>query len=174
MEVLYGPDFKISEGTIVTIGKFDGVHLGHKRVLEEVKNEASKSGLKSVVYTFLKNPKLVLQEDEFTPLMTNEEKTLAIGEFLIDYLVFEDFNKVFANISPEEFVKEILVGKLSAKVVVMGQNSTFGKDRLGNIDTMKKLGEKFGFRVVCVDMICNNGEIISSSKIREHKFLQKY
>lgn len=174
MEILYGPDFKISEDTVVTIGKFDGVHCGHKKVLEEVVKEASKSKLKSVVYTFLKNPKLFLHQAEFTPLMTNEEKASVIGEFLIDYLIYEDFNQFFSEMNPEEFVKEVLIEKLRVKVVVMGKNSTFGKDRTGNIETMIRLGEKFGFKVICVNMILNNGEIISSSKIRENKLLQKY
>lgn len=174
MKVLYGPDFKISEDTVVTIGKFDGMHSGHRKVLDEVIKEAQKNKLKSVVYTFLKNPKLVLHQAEFTPLMTNEEKALAICEFGIDYLVYEDFNRIFSMMRPEDFVKNVLVEKLCAKVVVMGQNSTFGIDRTGTVDIMKEFGEKYGFKVICVEMILNNGEIVSSSKIRQHKFLQKY
>lgn len=167
MNILYGPDFKINEETVVTIGKFDGIHLGHRKVLEEVKKIASKYDLKSVVYTFLRNPKLVLHQENFIPLMTNEEKSRVIEENGIDYLVYEDFNESFSKMEPEEFVKEVLVDKIGARVVVMGKNSTFGKDRTGNIEVMKELGMVYGFRVVCVDMVMNNGEIICSTKIRE-------
>lgn len=167
MNILYGPDFKISEETVVTIGKFDGLHLGHRKVLDEVKRISNTCNFKSAVYTFLVNPKLVLHQENFIPLMTNEEKSRVIEENGIDYLVFEDFSEGFSRLEPEEFIKEVLVDKINAKVVVMGENSTFGKDRSGNIDTMKELGMAYGFRVVSVDMVMNNGEIISSTKMRE-------
>ena len=167
MNILYGPNFNIIDETVVTIGKFDGVHLGHRKVLEEVKKTASKYNLKSVVYTFLVNPKLVLHQENFIPLMTNEEKSRAIEEAGIDYLVYEDFNESFSKMEPEEFVKEILVAKANAKVVIMGKNCTFGNNRTGNVQVMKALGTTFGFRVFCVDMVMDDGEFMSSTKIRE-------
>lgn len=169
MEVLYGPDFKIKEDTVVAIGKFDGLHLGHKKVLAEVVNQAQKNNLKSVVYTFLKNPKLVLHQDEFIPIMTNEEKSEAIGKLNIDYLVYEEFDEKFSEMVPEEFVKQVILNKINAKIVVMGKNSTFGKNRAGNIEVMRELGEKYDFKVICIDMVLDNGEIISSSRIRMYK-----
>ena len=114
MEVLYGPNFKISEDTVVTIGKFDGLHSGHKKVLDEVIEVAKKNELKCVVYSFLKNPRLVLHQDEFIPLMTNEEKVSAISEVEIDYIVFEDFNQIFSRMTPEEFVKKVIIEKMRA------------------------------------------------------------
>ena len=166
MNILYGPDFKINDETVVTIGKFDGLHLGHRKVLDEVKRISNAYNLKSVVYTFLVNPKLVLHQENFIPLMTNEEKSKVIEETGINYLVYEDFNESFSRLEPEEFVKEVLVKKINAKVVVMGKNSTFGKNRTGNIETMKELGEKDGFRVIVVDLVLDNGEVVSSSRIR--------
>lgn len=173
MKVLYGPEFNIAENTAVTIGKFDGLHIGHKKVIEELKNVSKKNNLKSVIYTFNQNPRLVLNQAKFTPLMTNEEKTKKIEEENIDYLVYEDFNESFSTLTPKEFVEDVLVKKLNVKIVVMGENSTFGKDRSGNIDTMRSLGEKYNFLVVCVNLILNNGEIVSSTGIREYKFLEK-
>lgn len=166
MEILYGPDFKINEETVVTIGKFDGIHLGHRKVLDEVKRLSNTYNLKSVVYTFLKNPKLVLHQENFIPLMTNEEKSKVIEETGINYLVYEDFNESFSRLEPEEFVREVLVGKINAKVVVMGKNSTFGKNRTGNVEVMKELGKKYGVRVQIIDLVLDNGEVISSSRIR--------
>ena len=84
----------------------------------------------------------------------------------VDVLVFENFNKTFANMSPERFVKDILIGKLKATKVVMGSNSTFGKNSKGNIELMKKLAIKYNFEVVEVELLRENGRIVSSTNIR--------
>lgn len=170
MNVLYGPDFCIKENTAIAIGKFDGLHIGHKKVIEELIHYSKLNNLKSVVYTFEKNPKLVLNQDNFVPLMTNEEKTREFEKFDIDYLIYEKFDEEFSKMEPEKFVKDVLVDKLSTKVVIMGENSTFGNNRNGNFKTMKELGDKYGFRVVNVNMILNNGKVVSSTGIREHNF----
>ena len=135
MNVLYGPDFCIKENTAVAIGKFDGLHIGHKKVIEELMYYSKLNNFKSVIYTFEKNPKLVLNQDNFIPLMTNEEKTKAFEKFGIDYLIYEKFDEKFAKLEPEKFVKDVLVDKLSVKLVIMGTNSTFGKNRNGNLKT---------------------------------------
>lgn len=170
MNVLYGPDVHINENTAIAIGKFDGLHIGHKKVIEELMHYSKLNNFKSVIYTFERNPKLVLNQDNFIPLMTNEEKTKAFEKFGIDYLIYEKFDEKFAKLEPEKFVKDVLVDKLSVKLVIMGTNSTFGKNRNGNLKTMKELGDKYGFDVVNVNMILNNGKVISSTGIREHNF----
>jgi len=169
MEVLYGPNFNIDSKTAVAIGKFDGLHLGHIKIINTLVETSNKLGLKSIVYTFDKNPKLVLNREKFTPLMSNEEKNKALEKFDIDYLIYEKFDNNFAGLSPEEFVKNILVKKLNTKAVIIGENSTFGKNRVGNVALMKELGKKYGFQVVVVDLLKENGEVISSSKIREKR-----
>lgn len=171
MEILYGPNFNIDSETAVAIGKFDGIHLGHKKIIQTLVEISKKMNLKSIVYTFDKNPKLVLNHEKFTPLMTNDEKSKALQKFNIDYLVYENFNKDFADLLPEEFVKDILVKKLNVKAVIIGENSTFGKDRSGNINLMKELGKRYGFQVFVVELLKENGEIISSTKIRENSSL---
>lgn len=170
MNVLYGPDVHINENTAIAIGKFDGLHIGHKKVIEELIHYSKLNNLKSVIYTFEKNPKLVLNQDDFVPLMTNEEKTKEFEKFDIDYLIYEKFDKKFAQMEPERFVKDILINKLSVKIVIMGINSTFGNNRNGNFETMKKLGDKYGFDVVNVNMILNNGKVVSSTEMRKHNF----
>ena len=170
MKVLYGPDVHISENTAIAIGKFDGLHIGHKKVIDELMHYSKLNNFKSVIYTFEKNPKLVLNQDNFVPLMTNEEKTKAFEKFGIDYLIYEKFDEKFARLEPEKFVKDILVEKLSVKLVIMGANSTFGNNRNGNFKTMEELGKKYGFGVVNVNMILNNGKVVSSTGIREHNF----
>lgn len=174
MKVLYGPDFYIKENTAVAIGKFDGLHIGHRKVIEELIYNSKLKNLKSVVYTFEKNPKLVLNQENFIPIMTNEEKTKEFERIGVDYLVYEKFDEDFAKVEPENFVKDVLVGKLSAKLIVMGNNSTFGNDRRGNTTMMEELGCKYGFEVINVNMILNNGKVVSSTDIRKHNFSIKY
>jgi len=171
MEILYGPDFLINSPTAVTIGKFDGLHDGHIKVINIVKERAKKSGIKSVVYTFDNNPKMIFSNENFKPLISNEEKSRSLELLDIDYLVYEKFNEKFYNMTPNEFVKDVLVEKLNVKVVVMGENSTFGKDKKGDVYFMKELGEKYGFEVIIVELLKENGEVISSTNIRERKKL---
>jgi riboflavin kinase/FMN adenylyltransferase len=169
MEILYGPNFNIDSETAVAIGKFDGIHLGHKKIIQTLSEVSRNMNLKNVVYTFDKNPKLVLNHEKFTPLMTNEEKSKALEKLNIDYLVYENFDNNFASLLPEEFVKDILVKKLNVKAVIIGENSTFGKDRSGTAKLMKELGKKYGFQVFVVELLKENGEVISSTKLREKR-----
>ena len=171
MEILYGPNFNIDSGTAVAIGKFDGVHLGHRKIIQTLSEVSRNMKLKNVVYTFDKNPKLVLNNEKFTPRMTNEEKSKALEKFDIDYLIYEKFDSNFSNLLPEEFVRDILVKKLNVKAVIIGENSTFGKDRGGNINLMKELGKKYDFQVFVVELLKKNGEVISSTRLRENSSL---
>lgn len=168
MQILYGPDFNINVPTAVTIGKFDGLHSGHLRVIGRLLEISRKMGVSSIVYTFNLNPRLVLNNDSFIPLMSNKEKSDKIASLGVDYLVYEDFNIEFADMLPEEFVKKILVEKLNAKVVIMGENSTFGKDRAGDVELMIELGKKYGFYVEVIKLLKKDGQVISSTKIREN------
>jgi len=167
MQVLYGPNFKIGKPTVVTIGKFDGLHKGHMKVLNKLLSLADKNELDSVVYTFNINPKIVLKHEQFMPLMTNEEKIEKMSNIGVDYLVYEEFDMKFADMMPEEFVRTVLIGKLNTKILVMGENSTFGKDRRGDTALMKSFGDKYGFKVVVVELLKEGGDVISSTRIRQ-------
>lgn len=167
MQILYGTEFNINVPTAVTIGKFDGLHRGHLKVIDRLIEVSEELGVNSVVYTFNANPKLVLGYENFVPLMSNNEKNEEIALLGVEYLVYEDFNIEFANMLPEEFVRKVLVERLNAKVVIMGENSTFGKDRMGNVDLMKRFGKKYGFKVEVVELMREDGEVISSTRIRE-------
>ena len=166
MEILYGHDFYIKEPTIITIGKFDGLHNGHKKIINAVLYKANELKLKSIVYTFSTNPKNVLYDEKITPLISNEEKSKLIKEMGIDYLIYEEFDLVFSSMTPEEFVKNILVDKLNVKEIIMGENSTFGKDKSGDVNVMKKLALKYGFNLTIIGLLKENGEVISSTLIR--------
>lgn len=166
MQILRAPNYSIQKESVVAFGKFDGIHKGHQKLINVLCSEAKADNKISVVYTFFTHPKLIFSEEKIELLTTNDEKEKMIEKLGVDVLVFEKFNKTFANMSPEKFVREVLVKKLCATKVVMGTNSTFGKDSKGNIETMKKLGAKYGFEVVEVELLKENGRVISSTNIR--------
>lgn len=169
MQVIRTPNYFMQKESVVAFGKFDGVHKGHQKLIKVLCDEAKKDNKISIVYTFLTHPKLVFSEDKIELLTTNDEKEKLIEKLGVDVLVFQNFNKTFASMSPEKFVKEILIDKLKVTKVVMGSNSTFGKNSKGNIDTMRKLAEKYNFEVVEVELLVENGKVMSSTNIRNER-----
>lgn len=167
MEILYGPDFFVKEPCVITIGKFDGLHDGHRKIINKVLENAKRLNAKSLVYTFNTNPKNVLSNESIRLLMDNTSKEEELRKLNIDYLIYEDFNMEFANMSAEEFVKNILVDKLNVRCVVIGENSTFGKDRVASAIDMVHFGEKYGFDVEVVKLVKVNGQVLSSTFLRE-------
>lgn len=166
MQILHSPDYSIQKKSVVAFGKFDGIHKGHQKLINILCEEAKADNKISVVYTFATHPKLIFSEEKIELLTTNNEKEKMIEKLGVDVLVFEKFNKTFANMSPEKFVREVLIKKLSATKVVMGTNSTFGKNSRGNIDMMRKFGDKYGFEVIEVELLKENGKVVSSTNIR--------
>ena len=166
MEIFYGSEIELNDDSVVAFGKFDGIHEGHRLLIRELCETAKEHGLKSVIYTFDRNPKEVLSGEHILCLTSVEEKNEKLKRLGVDVVVYERFDEKFAQISPEEFVKEILLKKLSMKGVVMGSNSTFGKDGVGDISLMKKFGEKYGFSVKEVELLHNEGIVLSSTNIR--------
>ena len=166
MKVLIGPNYNVTQESVVAFGKFDGVHKGHKKLINKLVELAKVENKLSIVYTFFVHPKLIISEENIELLTTNEEKANRIEELGVDILIFEKFTKTYANMSAEKFVRDILIGKLNAKKVVMGSNSTFGKDSKGNIEMMRKLADKYNFELVEVELLKENGKVISSTEIR--------
>ena len=144
-------------GTAVTIGKFDGFHLGHKLLLEKIRDYSLKHSVKSVCYKLDFGGASVLDSAE-------QEK--AVSEYGIDDFLRIPFTPEFASSSPEDFVKNILVGELNAEYVVVGTDFCFGRNREGNADILRDLGTVYGFKVEAVDKLCLDGEVISSAGIR--------
>lgn len=161
-----GEQFHIEKPTAVTVGNFDGVHLGHKSLLSDLTRLSKENGLSSVVYTFKDHPLNVLKGAEsVTSIVHIEEKQELFQESEIDVLILEDFQNV-KDIEPEKFVKEILVDKLQMKLAVMGENNRFGKNGAGDCRLLKTLGEKYGFSVHVTKDVVVNGTLCSSSQIR--------
>lgn len=171
-------DLKI-DNSIVTLGKFDGNHIGHRMLFDTViKNK--KAGDNAVVFTFSIPPAVIIDDkvnDDYRTIKTREEKQNDYFPEGIDYIVEFPFNDETRGMSPEFFVKDILVDKLNVKLIVVGEDFRFGKDRAGNVDTLKKLGEIYGFDVIAVEKVryklrdTGEYEEVSSSLIKEE--LQK-
>lgn len=150
----------------IALGSFDGVHLGHRKLIELLKEESRLYGTGSMVYTFGIHPRKILMPDKHIYLITDNEKRAEIMEGMgVDMLYLEDFNKV-KDMSAEAFVKNILVECFGVKSVVVGYNYKFGCKGEGDAESLKKFGEKYGFKVNVVDAVLIHGHTVSSSLIR--------
>jgi riboflavin kinase/FMN adenylyltransferase len=153
---------------VVTLGNFDGIHLGHQKILERVKTEASRVGGESVVITFEPHPLKVLSPKFCPPFLTPfRRKILLIEQSGMDVLLCIEFTKTFSEMSPPDFVKNILVEKVGAQKVIVGFNYHFGKNKKGNPQILKQIGSLFNLQVEIIDSLIIEGTTVSSSKIRE-------
>jgi riboflavin kinase/FMN adenylyltransferase len=153
--------------TVLTIGNFDGVHLGHQKILFEVIEKVKLTDGTSMAMTFEPHPmKVLAPERELRILTPFEEKAKLIADLGIDVLLCVEFNREFANLLPDEFVEDVLVKKIGAKEVVVGSNYVFGKHKKGTIALLRRRGRKYGFRVRVIRHARHNSDIVSSSKIR--------
>lgn len=155
-------------GCVLTIGNFDGVHLGHQRVLEQVKQKAMALGLPAVVMTFEPQPMELFAKDKAPARLTRlRDKYELLEEMQLDRLLCVNFNQRFASLSPESFIRDLLVNKLGVKFLVVGDDFRFGKGREGNFNMLKQAGEEFGFKVVNTASFCVEQTRVSSTAIRQ-------
>jgi riboflavin kinase/FMN adenylyltransferase len=154
--------------TVVTLGNFDGVHLGHQKIFERVRKEASKIHGEAVVVTFEPHPLKVLAPAKFLPLLTPfRKKMMLIEKSGIETVLCIEFSLSFSETSPSEFIKSILLEKVKVKKVIIGYNYHFGKGQKGDAHTLKEAGKVFDFEVEVVEPLRVGQTIVSSSKIRD-------
>jgi len=153
---------------VVTVGTFDGLHCGHQKIINLMKEIASAKSGETVLVTFDPHPRLALYSDsqDLKFINTLERKFDLLDKFGIDNLVIIPFTKEFAKTSSEEFVKDYLVDKIGVKELIIGYDHHFGSNREGHFDNLQKLGKKFGFRVEEVKAQYVDGVAVSSTKIR--------
>ena len=152
----------------VTIGKFDGLHLGHQALITELLGSAATHHLKSVAITFDRHPDALLNPERATlPLIGSSQKAKLFEATGIDLLLNLPFDRALAELSAEDFVSDILVKTLNAKVVIVGEGFRFGKSGLGTVDTLHQLGQIFGFSVIVVPQVSVDGQKVSTTHIRE-------
>lgn len=155
--------------TAVTIGKFDGVHLGHQALIADLVETAEEHGIASVVVTFDRHPDALLNPAAVKQPITGPiQKQFLIREAGADALLTLTFDEALSHLSPEEFVRQVLVESLKTRWVLVGQSFRFGADGAGDIETLKSLGETFGFKVRVVAPVEVGGETVSTTLIREY------
>jgi riboflavin kinase/FMN adenylyltransferase len=154
---------------VVTIGTFDGVHLGHQKIIEQLNLEAAKNGGESVLLTFDPHPRIVLfpENHNVKLIQTLGEKFQVLEKFDLKNVVLVPFTKGFSELSAIDFVEQILIGNLKAKKVVIGYDHQFGRNREGNIQFLKSVSEKYGFEVIEISAKSIDEINISSTKIRD-------
>lgn len=153
---------------VVTIGNFDGVHLGHREIFRRLRKAAAELGGVSVVITFVPHPLKVLSVGKSLRLInTYAEKETLIEASGIDYLVTIPFTPEFAGISADTFVREVLVGRIGAVKLIIGYDYAFGKNRQGNAEFLRRVGEELGFEVQVLEPIGDGTTVYSSSNVRK-------
>jgi riboflavin kinase/FMN adenylyltransferase len=165
-------DFQIASGgnakkTILTLGTFDGVHFGHKKILEKVTQNTENEKYESLVLTFFPHPRMVLQEDsDIKMLNTIDEKIELLDRIGIQNLVIHPFDENFSRLTAEEFVKNILVDQFHIHKIIIGHDHRFGRNRTANIDDLKAFGEQYNFEVEEISALEIKEVSVSSTKIR--------
>ena len=155
------------EGTVVTVGSFDGVHRGHMAVLEEISRRATESGLHSVLVTFDRHPLTVVRPEAAPGLLTTpDEKKEILSQSGLDYVAFLPFTRALSQYGPEEFVDRVLRKRFRVAELVIGYDHGFGRGRRGDIDLLRRLGKVLGFAVDVVPAVVSGGSPVSSTRIR--------
>ncbi|MGL6261587.1 bifunctional riboflavin kinase/FAD synthetase [Vibrio sp. WXL103] len=155
-------------GSVLTIGNFDGVHLGHQKVLEQVTQQAKLLGLPSTVMTFEPQPLELFARDKAPARLTRlRDKFVQLSKLDIDRLLCVNFNRHFASLSAEAFIQELLIKRLGVKFLVVGDDFCFGKGREGNFAMLQQAGQEYGFEVVSTRSFCLQEQRVSSTAIRE-------
>ena len=159
---------KIHKSSVVAIGNFDGLHLGHQKVLKEAKIKAKKEKLKFGLITFEPVPTMFFNKKIKNHRINSlSQKIYFLKKNKLDFLIVINFNKSFSNLSAEKFIKKILFKKLKSKYIFVSRNFKFGKKRLGNIDTLKNFEEKYFYKTIITTPYEKKNKIISSSLIRK-------
>lgn len=161
-------NFRKYKNVVMTLGKFDGLHIGHQFIIEKVIKRAREINGCSLVFTFESHPFLTLSPKKNPKqLISLHEKIDILKELHIDVLVLTEFTKHFANLTPNEFFEKILIEKINCKELFIGENFSFGKDKTGNIDTLKNLCQKYDVKLNIIKIVDLKHIKISSTKIRK-------
>lgn len=160
-------EFKATKPTVLTIGTFDGLHIGHQKILNRLFAIAKAENLNSVVLTFFPHPRMILQKESDIKLIHTIEERIAILEKSgLENLIIHPFSKEFSRLTATEFVRDILVYQLNIQHIIIGYDHRFGRNRTANIEDLKEFGELYGFTVEEISAQDINEVAVSSTKIR--------
>jgi riboflavin kinase/FMN adenylyltransferase len=156
------------ENTVVALGKFEGMHKGHLKLLRELDRLKCEKGYTSVMFTFDKPPKLVIDGKRERTIYTKRERCYKLQQTSLDVLIEQPFTREFSKLNPEDFIKTVLVEKLDVKTIVVGFDFAFGYKRQGNVDLLQELAPKYGYDLIVVPKCTVDGEKASSTLIRKY------
>lgn len=161
-------DYTSHRPLALSLGMFDGVHIGHKSIIDELKKTGQEKDLETAILTFWPHPRFVFNPDEDLKLLnTLDEKTVLMEKYGIQNLFLKEFDAGFRNLTGEEFVRQILVDALHVKYLIIGYDHSFGKNKSGNFELLQKLSGELGFEVEQMEAINIHENNISSTKIRK-------
>ncbi len=161
-------EFKPVKNAVVTIGTFDGVHLGHRKIIERIKQLAKASDGETVILTFFPHPRMILHPEDQGLKMINtmDEKAQLLEQLGVDHLIITPFSRDFSNQTAEEYIRDILVEKIGTKKIVIGYDHRFGKDRHGGLVELQQLAPVYGFEVIEIPEQDIHDVAVSSTRIR--------
>jgi|TARA_B100001564_G_C20608401_1_gene656351 riboflavin kinase/FMN adenylyltransferase len=164
-------EYKQIKPSVVTIGTFDGVHIGHQKIIKRIVEIAKKKDLQALVLTFFPHPRMVVQNDSTIKLInTIDEKAKQLESMGVNHLVIKKFTKSFSRLSALEYVRDVLVNKLKVKHIIVGYDHHFGRNRTANIEDLKEYGDFYGFKVTEIMPQEVDDVAVSSTKIRNALF----
>ena len=167
MKIKTAADYKRIKDSIVTIGTFDGVHIGHQKIISRLVDIAKTNDLQALVLTFFPHPRMVVQKDSDIKLInTIDEKAAQLQELGVDHLVVKEFTKSFSRLTALEYVRDVLVNKLKVKHIIVGYDHHFGRNRTATIDDLIEFGKFYDFEVTQIDAQEIGDVAVSSTKIR--------
>lgn len=153
---------------VLTLGMFDGAHIGHQSILKQLNTIAKEIDGESVLITFNPHPRMVLQPNcDLKFLNTLEEKETVLRQFGLEHLIIQEFTKEFSQVTSVEFVKNLLVDKIHIDTLVIGYDHHFGKNREGNFEQLQVLSKEYGFNLIQLQAVEENDTAVSSTKIRK-------
>jgi len=161
-------EFKQIHNAVVTIGTFDGVHIGHQKIISRLLEVAKKNGGETVILTFFPHPRMILHPDDMNIKLISsmDEKAEKLAALGIDHLIITPFTRDFSNLSPQEYIKEVLIEKIGTRHIIIGYDHRFGKDRKGGMKELQSFASDFGFDVEEIPEQDINDVAVSSTKIR--------
>jgi len=161
-------EFKQIKNAVVTIGTFDGVHIGHQKIISRLQEVARQKGGETVILTFFPHPRMILHPDDLNIklISTMEEKAERLENLGIDHLIITPFTRDFSNLSPQEYIREVLVKKIGTAQIIIGYDHRFGKDRSGGLKELQHYSSELGYEVEEIPEQDIDDVAISSTKIR--------
>lgn len=161
-------EFKKLENAVVTIGTFDGVHFGHQKILKRLCELAKATGGESVILTFFPHPRLIIdpENQQLKMINTVEEKAKILANIGVDHLIITPFTRDFSNLTPAEYIKQILIDTIGVKNIIVGYDHRFGKDRQGGMSDLQEFAGIYGFEIEEIPEQDINDVAVSSTKVR--------